>query len=394
MRYDTKSSLFFSSSASLDLDGSDFPVQKHTIFITAEDAGVPFSLASNTTLEINITAVNEFSPIFTVADNKVILVDEDISVGSVIYKVRATDSDYGLDGEIEYDITAGNPGKFIIDSVTGNISISSALDRETQDIYHLIVRATDKSTTDKRFATLNVHVNVKDINDNVPVFAGNPYYKSVNETVPKGYQVLDVHATDQDAGTNGELKYSIVSGNELGYFAIQPNLGVILVDKILDLETQNHSDNLAYHLVVLVTDKGTPNVLNSYANVTVEVKSANEFSPVVFPAGQQIVEVREDTPVSSLVFDVNATDKDYGDDGKLTYSITQGNTLGKFSIDSATGKFKKLTQHNTVSQPVRYVQRTKLHLVLLASYSVWLGEFFFFFFSYLYTRPCIETLSN
>lgn len=69
---------------------------------------------------------------------------------------------------------------------------------------------------------------VLDVNDNAPVFQRRDYAVTVPEDVAVGTEVLRVLATSADIGPNAEITYKIRSGNELGKFAIDRNLGEVL----------------------------------------------------------------------------------------------------------------------------------------------------------------------
>ena len=83
-----------------------------------------------------------------------IYIREDDAVGNVIVRVEASDLDDGLNGDLHYSITKGNPKQegegssgappFSIDPDTGDISVASPLDYEAVKVYNLVVEATDK----------------------------------------------------------------------------------------------------------------------------------------------------------------------------------------------------------------------------------------------------------
>ena len=319
------------------MDLRELTTWTHTLVVMAKDAGTPM-LHSNTTLVIHVTLKNEFAPSFASPD-KSIEISEDIGVGSVIYPAVATDSDFGSDGEITYSITSGNNDlRFLIDSTSGNITTDAVLDRESQSTYNLEITAKDRTTGVKRSGTMTLHISLSDVNDNAPSFEKNFFSQPVDENVAIGGDILTVTATDLDINANGELVYSIASGNDRAFFSIESSQGVIRAAKSLDIETQNHTADHTYQLVIFVKDKGSPQAINNSVPVTITVQSVNEFAPVLQHADNQVVELSENTSVSTVIFDVNATDQDYGDDGVVTYSITNGNSLGTFTIDNSTGR--------------------------------------------------------
>lgn len=320
------------------MDSRELSTWTHMLIVMAQDAGSPL-LHSNTTLVLHVIPKNEFAPSFASSAVSV-TVSEDIAVGSLIYQARATDADFGSDGEIRYSITAGNDDlRFFIDAVSGNITTDAALDRETRPTYSLEITAEDRATGNRKSGTTTVLLSLTDVNDNAPSFAKSFYSQLVNEDVAIGEEVITVKATDPDFETNGELVYSIASGNERGLFSIESNQGIIRAAKSLDLETQNHTADRSYQLLIFVKDKGSPVELNNSVPLAITVQSVNEFTPALQHADNQVVELSENTSISTVIFDVNATDDDYGDDGVLTYSITNGNSLGTFAIDNVTGRF-------------------------------------------------------
>ena len=77
-------------------------------------------------------------------------------------------------GTVTYSITSGNSGgAFTIDSASGKITLTEALDYETATSYSLVITATDdgNSDTNTKTNTATITINVQDTNDNDPVFA-------------------------------------------------------------------------------------------------------------------------------------------------------------------------------------------------------------------------------
>lgn len=57
-----------------------------------------------------------------------------------------------------------------------------------------------------------VLVEVKDVNDHVPIFTRSVYEGSVYESSAVGSAVVQVTALDKDKGRNADLQYSIEAG--------------------------------------------------------------------------------------------------------------------------------------------------------------------------------------
>lgn len=77
-----------------------------------------------------------------------------------MFNANATDSDTGLDGQLEYTITGGLNGgiDFTIDLQEGRVFVGAELDRETKDLYVLNLTVKDKALqeSDRRSTTMEV----------------------------------------------------------------------------------------------------------------------------------------------------------------------------------------------------------------------------------------------
>ena len=76
-----------------------------------------------------------------------------------------------------------------------------------------------------------------------------------------------------------------------------------------------------------------------------------ELTNLFFPFGcRKNVSVEENTPPGTDIFQVRATDADYGNNSIVTYSLLPSENAEKFSIDAASGNItvvKDLDRENT-----------------------------------------------
>ena len=129
--------------------------------------------------------------------------------------VLATETnDQGVNAQIEYAITHGGEGNFVINATTGEITTTRALDRETEDTFELTVVAYDLGTNPLS-TYVAVTITLDDINDNPPVFSFPTYHLNVTEGAAnmEAFSSVDIIATDPDMGTNGQVLYSIRDTN-------------------------------------------------------------------------------------------------------------------------------------------------------------------------------------
>lgn len=129
---------------------------------------------------------------------------------------------------------------------------------------------------------------------------------------PTGFSVLQVTATDEDSGLNGELIYRIEAGAQ-DRFLIHPVTGVIRVgNATIDREEQE-----SYRLTVVATDRGTV-PLSGTAIITILIDDINDCRPE-FLNPIQTVSVLESAEPGTVIANVTAIDRDLNP--KLEYHI-------------------------------------------------------------------------
>uniref|UniRef100_A0A3Q1H770 Uncharacterized protein n=1 Tax=Anabas testudineus TaxID=64144 RepID=A0A3Q1H770_ANATE len=303
----------------------DYETQQfYNLTVKAKDKGRPVSLLSVTYVEVEVVDVNEnlYAPYFS-HFALTGLVKENARIGTTLLQVTANDDDAGRDGEIQYSIRDGSGlGRFAIDEETGVIYTTDMLDRETKDSYWLTVYASDHGVV-PQFATIEVFVQVEDVNDNAPLTSEPMYRPSVPENSPRDVSVIQIQAQDPDATpptASDRLSYRIVSGNPQNFFTINSRTG----------------DHNLVSLQVLVSDGG-PSTRQSTVWVMVQVLDENDNKPT-FPEKVYQVKLpeRERRKKGEPIYRVFAYDRDDGPNSDLSYSIVDGNEDGKFFIDPKT----------------------------------------------------------
>lgn len=129
-------------------------VDVHYFRVTATDDSFP-PRSGTTMLQINVLDANDHSPTFEMTEYEA-TVREGVSVGTTVLTLKATDQDVGKNAEVEYSIQSINGGgtstdeednhAFKIDAKSGVIATRTALDRETTEVYTIMVQATDLAT--------------------------------------------------------------------------------------------------------------------------------------------------------------------------------------------------------------------------------------------------------
>ncbi|XP_074840113.1 protocadherin Fat 3 isoform X2 [Carettochelys insculpta] len=308
--------------------------QFYNLTVRAKDKGRPVSLSSVSFVEVEVVDVNEnlYTPYFP--DFAVIgSVKENSRIGTSVLQVTAQDEDAGRDGEIQYSIRDGSGlGRFSIDEETGVIYTADVLDRETTKSYWLTVYATDRGVV-PLYATIEVYIEVEDVNDNAPLTSEPIYYPVVMENSPKDISVIQIQAQDPDSSTSEKLTYRITSGNPQNFFAMNLKTGLITTtSRKLDREQQSE-----HFLEVIVSDGGV-SPKQSTVWVVVQVLDENDNKPQ-FPEKVYQIKLpeRDRKKRGEPIYRAFAFDKDEGPNAEISYSIVDGNDDGKFFIDPKTG---------------------------------------------------------
>ncbi|CAB1458016.1 unnamed protein product [Pleuronectes platessa] len=116
------------------------------------------------------------------------------------------------------------------------IYTAGILDCEIKDSYWLTVFATDKGVTPLS-ASIEVFIQVEDVNDNAPLTSDPIYHPVVMENSPKDVSVIRIQAQDPDlTATPSRLSYRITAGNPQNFFSINPKTAGSLLGGIMWLD--------------------------------------------------------------------------------------------------------------------------------------------------------------
>ncbi|KAL3880061.1 hypothetical protein ACJMK2_032332 [Sinanodonta woodiana] len=303
-------------------------VSQYTLRIQASD-GIQVTYA---TIIVYLNDVNDNAPQFTQTMYS-IDIPEDTPIGTTMEGVRATDLDEGVNKRIRYYFASewGND-TFFLDAERGIFITQRVLDFEENQLYTLKIGAVDGGSP-ALSSTVIVYMNVQDVNDNTPVFDPQSYSKEVREDVKADTSLLQVFATDVDSGSDGGVRFSIASGDDFGWFRIDPVTGKIFNTKPLDRESTPNG----IILTVMATDQALIYPLSSTVQVNITLRDVNDYAPKF--VSQSTIYVNENTLLNTVVFTVSTTDLDQGDNGRVEYSLA--NTAeSPFSISPTTGNLR------------------------------------------------------
>lgn len=119
---------------------------------------------------VEVEDYNDHSPVFIPHFLSLAPLPEDISVGTSVAQLVASDSDSGQNRDITYSLLEESDpdGLFAIDQ-SGLLSVAQPLDRERVAQHHLVVIATDHGVPPLS-GSATVQLPLLDVNDNGPEF--------------------------------------------------------------------------------------------------------------------------------------------------------------------------------------------------------------------------------
>ncbi|OTF83098.1 Cadherin domain containing protein, partial [Euroglyphus maynei] len=288
----------------------------YNLVIEALDGGQP-PLKDQLLVKIAILDHNDCEPIFS-QNHYYGSVSENVTLGSSILKVTATDNDDGDNGRVIYMLhmkQANNPSSsssssaamkggnmmdsssyFAINRHTGWIYVIKPLDYESQDLHELVIIARDQGVQPLETSAF-VSIRVTDINDNQPtvniLYLTSNSKPEISEAAKIGDLVArvsvndaDIHATSHSSSfmkKSSSKRYSPYNGLSVSLFgASNGEFGLKTADQIvylivvtgkLDRERQSK-----YQLTVMVSDKGYP-PQNTSTTFEIEVTDVNDNAP-------------------------------------------------------------------------------------------------------------------
>lgn len=139
-----------------------------------------------------------------------------------------------------------------------------------------------------------------------------------------------VMADDPDAGSNGEVRYSLAAEGEsdaadvTSLFAVEPHTGWVTTLAALDREARPE-----HRLALLAADGGSPRRV-ARGTLVVRLVDYNDCPPA-FERAEYAAEVREDAPPGTVAVRLAVTDADAGG-APLSFFVAAGDERARFQL--------------------------------------------------------------
>ncbi|XP_059201530.1 protocadherin-19 isoform X3 [Centropristis striata] len=315
--------------------------QIYEIDVQAKDLG-PNSIPAHCKVTVNVMDTNDNPPVISLLslNTEMVEVSENAQRGYVIALVRVSDKDSGANGKVQCRLQGNVPFRLQEYESFSTILVDGRLDREQKDTYNLTIQAEDSGMPPLR-ATKSLVVKVTDENDNPPHFLKPHYQEMVMENNLPGSCLLAVSAEDPDLGMNGTVSYSIVPG-EIKHMDVNTYVSINPSGRIYSMRSFDHEYTRTFDFKVLARDNGNPS-LSSNATVRIVVLDVNDNTPVMtnppLVNGTAEVSIPRNAGVGYMVTQVKADDYDEGENGRLTYTISEGDRAF-FEIDQVNGEVR------------------------------------------------------
>ncbi|XP_062045921.1 protocadherin alpha-5-like [Lepus europaeus] len=186
----------------------------------------------------------------------------------------------------------------------------------------------------------HVEVEVRDVNDNPPVFSRQEQRLFILESrVPDSRFPLE-GASDLDVGANAELRYKL-SANEYFDLDVKSNEEGTDFLKLVLKKPLDREESQEHRLVLIAIDGGRPE-LTGTVQLLINVLDANDNAPE-FDKSIYNVRLLENAPNGTLVIQLNASDADEGINKEIVYffsNLVLDDVRSKFIINSRTGEIR------------------------------------------------------
>ncbi|XP_071614626.1 protocadherin beta-15-like [Heliangelus exortis] len=236
-------------------------------------------------------------------------------------------------------VSEGNEQLFRLEPSTGVLTVKESLDREEICPQSATCTLHFKIFLENPLQLMRGEVEVRDVNDNSPVFPVKEMVLEILETESPGSRFPLESAHDRDVGINGLQNYSLEANPHFSLSMGTNKSGKKYEELVLErqLDREQHRE---LNLLLTATDGGSP-PRSGTARVRIVVLDANDNNPK-FDREVYEVQVAENSPPGQLVVKVVAADPDEGSNAKVRYAFTKTpeETRQLFQLNPETGEIR------------------------------------------------------
>lgn len=294
------------------LDFETVPVYSFDVIATDNGSG---KLNDTNVITVSVINENDHAPMFT---SPAFAQVEEEAANEVVIIVSAMDIDAPPFNVFTFELVDDAGGSFEIESQTGEVKTTIALDREEQSTYSIDVRVFDGRNENLQ----TILIELLDINDNPPEYLGDPSYSFLENMM---FELVLVFR-DNDTGNNSLLNYDVNDHR----FSISNNG---LLRNVENLDRDPGTGGVpTFMLQVTVTDSGEE-FFETSIMLSITLIDENDNAPI--PQPPFMADVVDGSPVGTEVFTITAVDYDAGINAEIVFSLAEPSN--DFAVDSTTG---------------------------------------------------------
>uniref|UniRef100_A0A3B3RK00 Protocadherin 2 alpha a 1 n=1 Tax=Paramormyrops kingsleyae TaxID=1676925 RepID=A0A3B3RK00_9TELE len=289
-------------------------IAQYNVTLTAIDGGNP-SKSGTLNITVIVLDANDNAPVCD-QQQYTVIAKENVPIGTFLLKINATDSDEGLNGEVEFSFRNKFRSKanelVDLDSETGELTVKGLIDFEESKNYEINIEVSDKGALPLK-TQCSVFLKVEDVNDNRPEIDITSLSSHIPENAPVGTVVALIGVTDLDSGLNGQVVCTLPEGMPF-------ELKHSSEDHFYSLVTKSRLDRESmakYDITITARDLGSPSLSST---VRVELSDVNDNSPV-FSQSPYTFYIMENNEPGASIFATSASDADENENARISYSL-------------------------------------------------------------------------
>ena len=333
-------------------------VDPHVFCMTVVDEeGAPSNEACST---VYILPVNDNPPVFTATNIEASIAEDQIN--QMIIFIGVSDNDVSLEETIfTYAFVGGDcfyqSCPFVLQPVSNGVSIVSnnSIDYEEQNQFVFVLQVSDGELT----STVNVTINISDVDDNAPQFLDPVYSFEVTQGSVRGDVIGIVDAFDVDT-VGGPVVFlclggspDIPCGNTTSPFSLNSTTGEISLNTDEDMLDETVPQYILQ--VQASSHSGLFDTVDVYINV-----SLNDNNPT-FRRPSYFAEVEESFPINTTILSILADDPDEGSHGNVQYFIAGVfPPPSRFAVDPSSGDI-------VLTSPLDYDQGDRMFVIAMVA---------------------------
>lgn len=150
-------------------------------------------------------------------------------------------------------------------------------------------------------------------------------------------------------GGSKDISYSISSGDPYGYFTVDSSTGTIRTALPLDHETCSSLE------LEIQARYGFPPAYGT-TRVRITISDINDNAPTFLPSSSESLLLPEITKMGTVIYTIQATDKDSGHNGQLSFDLVSAGAAGSsgqrtFGVDRGSGELRLIGSLSYESVP-------------------------------------------